>query len=159
MHTNNSNQNSNQQFKQTIQAKVHTNHSNRPSKTYIQPQFQLTIQTNNSTTQFKQTIHTNKNFPKQQESKFLFLSNINSGNTRKMVLKSNTESFVFGTKFAKQFSTTKVCVCGGGGGGGGVFETLSIKGWVSRSPKRQLLSRVERRGRSPASSGSVPPSM
>ena len=111
MHTNNSNQNSKPKFTQPIQAKVHTNHSNRPSKTYIQPQFQLTIQTNNSTTQFKQTIHTNKNFPKQQESEFPFLSNINSGNTRKMVLKTNTESFVFGTKFAKQFSTTKVCVC------------------------------------------------
>ena len=70
-----------------------------------------------------------------------------------MVIKSNTESFVFGTKFAKQFSTTKVCVrrsvvvvvvvgaflrrcqsrarysrpkkgnCGGGGGG--VFEPKS----------------------------------
>ena len=111
---------------------MHTSNSNRYSKTYIQPQFKLTIQTNNSTTQFKQTIHTNKNFPKQQESKFLFLSNINSSNTRKMVLKSNTESFVFGTKFAKQFSTTKVCVCvcargGGGGGGGGVFETLTVK--------------------------------
>ena len=38
-------------------------------------------------------------------------------------------------------------VRGGGGGGGGVFETLSIKGWVSRSPKMQLASIASRKKR------------